>query len=147
MNLLKYNIRVYGILINDNLQVLLSKESRFDSSFTKFPGGGHQLGEGLEDGLKREFREELGVSIELKDHFYTTDFFQTSAFNDQEQLISIYYLVKSSEIDQIANGMEAIDKLENVEHSFQWKNISDLKKQDLTYPIDQLVAEMLIENF
>ena len=52
MNL--FNIRVYGILINDKKQVLVSDEFIRGSYYTKFPGGGLEYGEGLIEALKRE---------------------------------------------------------------------------------------------
>jgi hypothetical protein len=36
----QFNIRVYGLLINDEQQNLLSDEYRSGFAFTKFPGGG-----------------------------------------------------------------------------------------------------------
>ncbi|HCU44150.1 MAG TPA: NUDIX hydrolase, partial [Sphingobacterium sp.] len=47
-----FNVRVYGILINDNNEVLISDEKTENVSFTKFPGGGLEYGEGLLDALK-----------------------------------------------------------------------------------------------
>src|ERR1700712_2769712 len=90
----KFNVRVYGLLINDNDEVLISDEQEYGMCFTKFPGGGLEYGEGLIDGLKREFIEECDTEIEVISHFYTTDFFIKSAFNDT-QVISVYYLVKN----------------------------------------------------
>src|ERR1700760_1317874 len=89
-----FNVRVYGILINDANQVLISDEQEYGFRFTKFPGGGLEPGEGLIDGLKREFVEECNLRVEVLSHFYTTDFFVKSAFNDS-QVISIYYMVKN----------------------------------------------------
>src|ERR1700761_2895768 len=90
-----FNVRVYGILMNDQDQVLISDEQEYGMRFTKFPGGGLEFGEGLIDGLKREFVEECDVEIEVIKHFYTTDFFVKSAFNDS-QVISVYYIVKNT---------------------------------------------------
>ena len=59
MNL--FNIRVYGILINDKKQVLVSDEFIRGSYYTKFPGGGLEFGEGTRDCLKREFKEEMNL--------------------------------------------------------------------------------------
>ena len=146
MELSGYNIRVYGLLINKREEVLLSKENRFNRKFTKFPGGGHELGEGLIDGLKREFKEELGINIEVTEHFYTTDYFEVSAFDESEQLISIYYKVTSNETENIQDGMQAIDMEDNLEHSFIWKKVAELEETHLTYPIDKLVAGMLKEG-
>ena len=71
----KFNVRVYGLLINECNEVLISDEQEYGMRFTKFPGGGLELGEGLTDGLKREFVEECQVEVEVLSHFYTTDFF------------------------------------------------------------------------
>ena len=73
----KFIIRVYGLVINPQNEVLLTDEYRYETNMTKFPGGGLHYGEGLIDCLKREFREECnGQEIENIRHFYTTDFFQ-----------------------------------------------------------------------
>src|ERR1700712_5025398 len=90
----RFNVRVYGLLINDSAEILLSDEQEYGMRFIKFPGGGLEYGEGLTDGLKREFVEECNVEVEVINHFYTTDFFVKSAFNDS-QIISVYYLVKN----------------------------------------------------
>src|SRR5678809_100244 len=92
-----FNLRVYGILINEQKQVLVSDEYIRGSYYTKFPGGGLELGEGTKDCLKREFKEEMDLEVEIGAHLYTTDFYQVSAFNPEHQIISIYYLVKALE--------------------------------------------------
>src|SRR4026208_1617416 len=92
-----FNIRVYGILINSEKQVLVSDEFIRGNYYTKFPGGGLELGEGTRDCLKREFIEEMNLDVEVGDHLYTTDYYQQSAFNPAHQIISIYYFVKALE--------------------------------------------------
>ena len=93
----RFNIRVYGILINENRQVLVSDEFIRGNYYTKFPGGGLEFGEGTRDCLKREFKEEMDLEVEVGDHIYTTDYFQMSAFNPDHQIISIYYYAKALE--------------------------------------------------
>ena len=88
-----FNVRIYGLLINDLDQVLISDEEEYGVRFSKFPGGGLEYGEGLIEGLKREFEEECNADVDVLEHFYTTDFFVKSAFNES-QIISVYYLVK-----------------------------------------------------
>ena len=92
---------IYGIVINDQGEVLISHERRNGFEFTKFPGGGLELGEGILDALKREFLEELGVPVESARLFYLNDFYQASVFKAEDQIISFYYLVtlKSSKIN------------------------------------------------
>lgn len=75
-NIDRFNIRVYGILINPNDEVLLIHERMGDFEFTKFPGGGMEFGEGTRDCLKREFMEEAQLDVEIVEHIYTTDFYQ-----------------------------------------------------------------------
>lgn len=139
----QFNVRVYGILINSKNQVLLSNEKKGEFEFVKFPGGGLQFGEGIEDCLIREFREETGIHIKVKAHFYTTDFFQRSAFNARDQLISIYYLVESKDSESIANNQKGLDEADQF---FTWINLEKLKEEDLTFPIDQTVAKLLIKS-
>src|SRR5581483_3511227 len=87
----RFNIRVYGIWIQEN-KILVNEELIRGNKIVKFPGGGLHWGEGIKDCLIREWNEELSLNIEVLGHFYTTDFFQPSAFDDS-QVISIYYLV------------------------------------------------------
>jgi 8-oxo-dGTP diphosphatase len=139
-----FNVRVYGILINDRDQVLLSDEEEYGFRFSKFPGGGLEYGEGLIDALKREFVEECEAEIEVTDHFYTTDFFIKSVFNDS-QVISVYYLVKPK-TELLLNFKEEIfdfDSEGDLLQVFRWKNIVDLKIEDVTFPTDQKVVELL----
>src|SRR3954471_21402354 len=89
-----FNIRVYGILIGENKQVLVSDEFIRGDYYTKFPGGGLEFGEGTRDCLKREFMEEMNLDVAVGEHLYTTDFYQMSAFNPKLQIISIYYYVQ-----------------------------------------------------
>lgn len=106
-------------------------------SITKFPGGGLIWGEGIEDCLKREWMEELNTEIEIIRHFYTTGFFQASAFDDS-QVISIYYMVHST--------TELKPPLSNEREVFEFLNIDDLLHQKLTFPIDQLVGKMIFDQ-
>src|SRR5439155_6054452 len=83
----RFNIRVYGILINEQKQVLVSDEFIRGNYYTKFPGGVLEFGEGTRDCLKREFKEEMDLEVEIGDHIYTTDYFQMSAFRPDHQII------------------------------------------------------------
>jgi len=142
-----FNIRVYGLLINDRNEILISDEQEYGMQFAKFPGGGLEHGEGLIDGLKREFIEECNVDIEVLSHFYTTDFYIKSAFNDS-QIISIYYLVKNLTPLNLMfkTAPFDFDGGGDVLQSFRWVNLSDLRPEDVTFPIDQHVVKLLINN-
>ncbi|MBS7563068.1 NUDIX domain-containing protein [Mucilaginibacter sp. Bleaf8] len=139
-----FNVRVYGLLINDNQQILLSDEQEYGQRFTKFPGGGLEYGEGLIDGLKREFLEECNLPIEITDHFYTTDFFVKSAFNDS-QIVSVYYKVRPlAPIGFVTKEQPFdFDGTQEPLQAFRWKKLTDLQPQDVTFPIDQYVIDLI----
>ncbi|KXK42148.1 MAG: NUDIX domain-containing protein [Chitinophagaceae bacterium] len=140
----RFNVRVYGLCINHQQNILICDEHYGNQFFTKFPGGGLEFGEGIIQCLKREWKEELNIEIEVLSHFYTTEFFQASAF-DGSQVISIYYLVKPSEmsLDEFTSYTHL---LKNEETLFKWASLKKMKESDVTFPIDQKVASLLIER-
>lgn len=141
-----HNVRVYGLLVNDNSEVLISDELEYGMQFSKFPGGGLEYGEGLIDGLKREFMEECNAEIEVLSHFYTTDFFVKSAFNES-QIISVYYLVKNVNPLDLSFKLIPFDFGAEAVQVFRWVKISGLKEEDVTFPIDQHVVKLLKEQY
>jgi len=151
-----FNIRVYGVLINEQKQVLVSDEYIRGSYYTKFPGGGLELGEGTKDCLKREFKEEMDLDVEIGAHLYTTDFYQVSAFNPEHQIISIYYLVKAledikvplrtKEFDFDEQQMEVYNKTKMTE-TFRFINWAVFSPEKVTLPIDKIVASLVKEKF
>lgn len=139
-----FNIRVYAIIINEQNQLLVADEHLLGMLMTKFPGGGLEFGEGTIECLKREAIEEMGQTIEIIDHFYTTDFFQPALFFDNTQLISIYYRARLTHYDQLKLATSPITK-EMPEGTilFRWVSIDDFKVYEMTFPIDQHVMKMI----
>ena len=140
-----FNIRVYGLFINDRKEILLTDEERFGMHMTKFPGGGLRFGEGTVDCLKREAIEEFGQEIEVLQHFYTTDFFQKSQFHDDHQLISIYYRARFTEKEKFRISEIPFDfkGQKNEIISFRYKLITKISKEELSFPVDRHVINML----
>ncbi|HHJ10800.1 MAG TPA: NUDIX domain-containing protein [Bacteroidetes bacterium] len=141
----RFTIRVYGILLNERQEVLLSDESYMGYRFTKFPGGGLEYGEGTVDCLKREIREETGCNIEIIRHLYTTDFFQESKFHPGIQVVSIYYLARFTEQPSFPVADKPFDFPDGAERgqSFRWLSLKRLTPDTLTLPIDKKVIELL----
>lgn len=134
MSKFNVNVRVYGLWVVDN-QVLLSNEKVNGLEVIKFPGGGLEYGEGTIDCLKREWMEELNINIEVLQHFYTTDFYQPSAF-DNSQVLSIYYLVRPT--------VPLTIPLTNAEGTtFSFEPISTFLHNIVSLPIDKHVALLL----
>lgn len=149
-----FNIRVYGVLMDENNRILVSDEYIRGNYYTKFPGGGLEFGEGTRDCLKREFREEMDLEVEIGDHLYTTDYFQMSAFNPEHQIISIYYHARALEPIRCAIRTEAFDfdetQLEiyrqtGMTETFRFIDWGEFSADSVTLPIDKIVAGMLKE--
>jgi len=147
-----FNIRVYGILMNEQQQVLVSDEFIRGKYYTKFPGGGLEFGEGTRECLAREFMEEMNLKVEVGDHIYTTDFYQVSAFNPGHQIISIYYFVKALEpitaplrsfpFDFDEQQLKVYAEAGETE-TFRFINWDEFSEGSVSLPIDKIVAKIL----
>ena len=146
----KFNIRIYGIHVNQQKELLVTDEYRLNMYITKFPGGGLELGEGAIDCLKRECLEEFGQKIFNIKHFYTTDYFQpTTLFGEYvHQLISIYYTfdIRLPYSFATTDKIFDFDKIENSQ-TFRWAPVKDLKEDMFTLPIDKKVAAMIMKKY
>ena len=141
-----FNIRVYGLLINEKNEVLIAHEMVKGLFITKFPGGGLEFGEGLSECLIREFKEELDIDVQILLHFYTTDFFVESIFNTQSQVIAVYYTVKTDiQLEQKYYSNLQRDLLEGEIH-FNWIPLNKLALAEFTLPIDKHVVGLLKKN-
>jgi 8-oxo-dGTP diphosphatase len=149
-------IRVYGILINDQHQVLVADELIRGMKITKFCGGGLEEGEGTRDCLAREFLEEMNLKVEVGEHIYTTDFFQPSAFREGDQIMSIYYAVKPLQsiiaplriipFDFDEREMKIYEQQNEIE-TFRFIPMHDFNEDCMTLPIDKIVAKMILTSF
>ncbi|MDC1221560.1 NUDIX domain-containing protein [Salibacteraceae bacterium] len=146
----RFNIRVYGVLINDQNQLLVSDEIIKGIQFTKFPGGGLEWGEGTRECLEREFMEELSQPITVVDHYYTTDYFQQSAFRKEDQLMSIYYRVKLNGHQLFTTKTKPFDfpdKSLVQDEVHRWINLDELNEADFKWPVDKLVVSRIRSEF
>jgi 8-oxo-dGTP diphosphatase len=147
-----FNLRVYGVLLGPNNEVLVSDELIRGGYYTKFPGGGLEFGEGTRDCLKREFKEEMDLEVAVGDHLYTTDFFQMSAFNPDQQIISIYYWATALEpikaplrlkpFDFDEREMKMYAERKETE-TFRFIDAAEFSEESVTLPIDKVVARLI----
>lgn len=67
-----FNIRVTGVLIENN-EILLVKQKLSESRNWSLPGGRLEIGETLEQGIKREIEEETGFVVDVVRLLYLCD--------------------------------------------------------------------------
>ncbi|MDH6253513.1 8-oxo-dGTP diphosphatase [Chryseobacterium sp. H1D6B] len=132
------NVRVYACAVKDK-KVLTLFEEYAGTHLMKFPGGGLEYGEGLLECLHREFDEELNVKIEVIEHLYTQENFLVSRFKENEQLLTIYYIVNIVNEEDFLIMDPCIEKTE-------WTPI-DTPDNPFPLPIDQIVFDKLKEKF
>jgi len=71
----KPHFDVTAALIWRDSKILITKrrEGRHLAGYWEFPGGKQELGESLEECLRREISEELGVNVEIEEHIVRVD--------------------------------------------------------------------------
>jgi len=146
-------IRVYGILVNEQQQILVSDEYIRGMYVTKFCGGGLEEGEGTRNCLRREFMEEMNLNVQVEEHFYTTDFYQPSAFRQGDQIMSIYYKVtalepitaplRSQPFQFDEREMKMYNETGETE-TFRFINLTDFNEDCMTLPIDKIIVQMIL---
>ncbi len=141
-----FNVRVYGLWVNEEEQVLVADELIQGREITKFPGGGLEFGESTIDCILREMMEEAGTKVEVIRHFYTTDFLEVSAFNSKVDIISIYYLIGPLTALHVRISDKPFDFDERKEGaiSFRFISLKYISEEDFTFPIDKRVASLLL---
>lgn len=121
-NTTKMVIAVKGVIINEG-RVLIVKRSEDDEvggGTWECVGGKIDFGEGLEDALEREIKEEVGLEVNVKQILYATTF----KTNPTRQVVILTYLCSSSNQEVLLSS----------EHSdYRWVTVDQLKSY---LPID-----------
>jgi mutator protein MutT len=94
----------------------------------EFPGGKVEEGESLEKCLRRELLEELGIDVEVGNHFMASDYHYTHGS----------FRIESFEVNWIGGELTLIDH-----DKVEWVLVGDLEKYPLL-PADVPIARSLI---
>ena len=120
------HIGVYGIYIKDNTVLLIKKSRGPYEGMYDLPGGRIESGETMEEGLKREFIEEVGSEVTnqtfLSENEYTTENYRGKPFRHFGTYFTVSLssnLVKTDPDGEDSLGAEFInlDTLDQVEIS------------------------------
>lgn len=117
---------VYGVLIEDGR--LLCIKPNWDDKYC-LPGGSMVLGETTTESLEREFMEETGYKIKIKNlrHPYVDNFLFGSDKTDKYfQRISFYY-----EVERVSKKQSKVIDEETV--SIRWEEVHNLSSSDFTF--------------
>ena len=89
----KFRVALYGVLVENN-QVLMANTRVPSGIITNFPGGGLELGEAPLEAVAREFHEETGLTVAVKELLFCSQQFQQNPEYPTEQLMHIFYRVE-----------------------------------------------------
>ena len=136
------HVGCYGIVYNDDGQVLLIKKSRGAyKDKLDLPGGGIEYGESTDDTLKREFEEEVGLKIEnYKLKTVVTNYvvwnLDETHLEDLQHIAIIYDVtLDKSSFDKIKKDADGLDSL-----GAEWYDVDSLNIDDLS-PIAKIIKE------
>ncbi len=85
-------IRVAGILVHND-QILLVRHEKNRKSYYLLPGGGMEYGESASQALIREFKEEVGLNVEIGKLVMVQDSIPP---NLHRQVLNLYFLAQTS---------------------------------------------------
>lgn len=119
----KLRIRVCGLCIENGHLLMINHHGINEGDFWAPPGGGLQFGETLESCLKREFLEETGLDVEIKDFRFISEFVHLPL-----HAIELFFLVNSTS-ENLSRGydpeMEGKQIIQEVKY-MSWSEIDRL---------------------
>lgn len=118
----KFRIALYGVLVEHN-KVLLATTRVPSGTITNFPGGGLELGESPHQAIAREFQEETGLVVEVKELLFCSQMFQQNPEYPSEQLMHIFYKVERVAGTLLSKGND--DDVADV----SWVSLSELSEK------------------
>jgi len=117
---------VYGLIIDEGRIVTLRNKG---NGKIWFPGGGVEIGEKIEDALKREIKEETGLDVNIgKLALFKENFFYYQPL-DEAYHAFLFFFVCSVEGSKELIPDNKVDDLESKKP--RWKEIAVIRKEDI----------------
>jgi len=130
----------YGVIVNQRGKVLLLENK--SSGKYWFPGGGIEIGEKIEEGLRREIREETGLEVKIKKLLLAKEnFFYYEPLDEAYHAFLFFY--KCIPLSTKLLSDDAVDDLESKKP--RWHKIKKLRKEefsDLNEEIFNLIQKL-----
>lgn len=122
-------LRTVGVLIQDN-KILVQRDR--DGNEFALPGGHVKIGEALEDGLIREYKEEIGSDILCKRLLWSEECFWKWN-GKQAHSIVFYYLIELCKGQVIPDNDEFVSHKDNCNVFIGWMPIDEIQNATI-YP-------------
>jgi mutator protein MutT len=120
---------VYGIILDKGEAVFMKNKSN-DKLW--FPGGGVEIGETLEEALKREIMEEVGLEVEMgKMVLFKENFFYYEPLDEAYHAFLFFFICKAKN-----KNLSGSTDLES--KNPKWMKIKEIKKGQISDLSDDL---------
>ncbi len=119
---------VYGVvLLEDRLLVVTSR----GAGALCFPGGGVELGEPIEDALRREVREETGIEVEIEGFLHFMEhFFYYDPLDQAYHSFMAYYQCRA-----VTTALAPADQVDDDDaEKPEWREMARLGREDFHGP-------------
>lgn len=114
-------LTVGATILNSEGKVLLCKSHKWDNAYV-IPGGHVELGETMEEALKREVMEETGLTVyDVKIVGMNESIFHPS-FHEKRHFVFVNFLCRTNEADV---------KLDDESENFIWADLNEIEQYDL----------------
>lgn len=136
---LQFRPSAYAIIRHEENLLLLKN---VHTGMWNLPGGGIDLGETIEQGLRRELREECNIEIEIqRQAFFDSSFFYFDPSDQAFQTILLYFECKACSLDVT----DQFNSPSDVSRDPSWVSIETLSAKDFQINGDQIM-EFLKSN-
>ena len=120
---------VGALIFNQENQLLIVKTHKWHGNYT-IPGGHVEMGERLEDALKREIWEETGLKLIKADYLCYQEFIYDECFWEKRHFIFF---------DFVCRVEPGIIKLNEEAQTYAWVDLNEINK----YPVDDYLLYSL----
>ena len=83
-------IRVKALILNSKGNILLA----YNNNTYQFPGGHVDDGEAIDECMKREIKEEVGIDVEVDEPFLSIETYDNNYFNTGKKVLNTIYYYK-----------------------------------------------------
>lgn len=128
-----------GAFIIKNGKILLIKRVKPNRSYWVFPGGGKEKGESLEDCLKREMSEELGLRVDKYKKCITLIDFENG-------MKETYFLTEVENAKPEIVGEEKDRESDDNKYSLTFEDLSILDNENLFPPFARVWLKEYLEK-
>ncbi len=128
----KIRVRVAGLVVEDN-KILMIAHKKGSEIYWLLPGGGVEYQESLDEALKREFLEELGLDVTVGDIAIIADSIEP---NGKRHIINIIFWCK------LINQSIRLGN-EKILYDFSFKPLEELANVVMCPPLNEYIIQLL----